>query len=129
VGAIQQLLLKQADAKDLIGNQVLNNTFGLAGTDKNGRDLFYDGTGQGNCFGPNVDVGATVPADGNTLLPCPFTGANTFDSNAQSEAINWTVGDPTHEQSWVRSPHVVKPGYTPLEHYVQGTTPRQQPAR
>jgi hypothetical protein len=62
-------------------------------------------------------------------MPCPFTGANTFDSNAQSEAVNWTVSDPTHEQFWVRSPHVAKPGYTPLEHYVQGTTPEQQPAR
>jgi hypothetical protein len=39
------------------------------------------------------------------------------------------VSDPTHEQFWVRTPHVAKPGYTPLEHYVQGTTPEQQPAR
>jgi Right handed beta helix region len=129
VGAIQQLLLKQADAKDLIGNQVLNNAFGLGGADKNGRDLFYDGTGQGNCFGPNTGVEVTVPADGNTLMPCPFTGANTFDPNVQSEAVNWTVGDPTHEQFWVRNPHVAKPGYTPLERYVKGTTPERQPAR
>ncbi len=117
VGAIKQILLKQADAADLIGNQVHDNQFGLGGADLNGRELFYDGSGSDNCFGPNVGVTTTTPADGSTFAPCPFTGVNAFNAAAQSEAINWSVGDPTHEAFWIRHPHAAKPGLTPLEHY------------
>lgn len=117
VGAIQQLLLKQADAKDLRDNVVRNNQFGLGGADPNGRDLFYDGNGTGNCFAGNVGVRATVPADGSTLAPCPFTGANAFSPAAQQEAIGWSVGDPTHERAWIRRPHPPKRGIRPLERY------------
>jgi parallel beta helix pectate lyase-like protein len=118
IGALKQILLKQADAADLIGNQVMNNTFGLGGADLNGRELFYDGTGSNNCFGPNVGVQNTTPANGDTFVPCPFTGANTFDSAAQSEAINWSL-DATHEANWIKHPHAPKPGLTPLEHYTK----------
>lgn len=117
MGALKQILLKQTDAADLIGNQVHDNQFGLGGADLNGRELFYDGTGSDNCFGPNVGVQTTTPADGSTFNPCPFTGANTFNQSAQSEAINWSVGDPTHEAFWLRHPHAPKSGLTPLEHY------------
>jgi hypothetical protein len=120
MGALQQLLLKQADARDLIGNQVRDNEFGLGGTDLNGRDLFFDGNGSDNCFGPNVGVQKTFPEDGSTFAPCPFTGANAFSSAAQSEAVNWTVSDPTHEAYWIKSPHAPKPGITPLETYAGG---------
>jgi hypothetical protein len=82
-----------------------------------GRELFYDGTGTDNCFGPNVGVQTTTPADGSTFNPCPFTGANTFNQSAQGEALNWSVGDPTHEAFWLRHPHAPKSGLTPLEHY------------
>lgn len=116
VGAIQQILLKQADAKDLVGNQVKGNTFG-AGADLNGRDLFYDGNGSGNCFGPNTGVRVMTPADGSTMAPCPFTGTNAFSQAAQSEAIGWTAGDPTHEAFWVRAPHPARAGLVPLELY------------
>jgi hypothetical protein len=117
VGAIKQILLKQADAADLIGNQVHDNQFGLGGADLNGRELFYDGSGSDNCFGPNVGVTTTTPADGSTFAPCPFTGVNTFNAAAQTEAINWSVGDPTHEAFWIKHPHAAKAGLTPLEHY------------
>jgi hypothetical protein len=117
IGALKQLLLKQADAADLIGNQVHDNQFGLGGADLNGRELFYDGSGTDNCFGPNVGVQNTTPADGSTFAPCPFTGANTFNAAAQNEAINWSVGDSTHEAFFIRHPHAAKPGLTPLEHY------------
>ena len=116
VGAIQQLLLKQADAKDLVGNEISGNAFGLGG-DFNGRDLFYDGNGSGNCVGANTGVRVTVPADASTMAPCPFTGANAFSSSAQTEAVNWTVGDPTHEANWVRTPHAARAGLFPLERY------------
>jgi Right handed beta helix region len=119
VGALKQILLKQADAADLIGNQVRDNQFGLGGADLNGRELFYDGSGTGNCFGPNVGVQNTTPADGSTFAPCPFTGANTFNAAAQNEAINWSVGDSTHEAFFIRHAHAAKPGLTPLEHYTK----------
>jgi len=117
VGAIKQILLKQADAADLIGNQVHDNQFGLGGADLNGRELFYDGSGTDNCFGPNDGVVNTEPADGSTFAPCPFTGPNAFNQAAQDQAISWDVGDPTHEAFWIRHPHAPKPGLTPLEHY------------
>jgi hypothetical protein len=117
IGALQQLILKDTAARDLIGNRIMGNDLGLGGTDPNGRDLFYDGNGSDNCFGPNVGVVATQPVDGSTFVPCPFTGANTFNAAAQNEAVTFTVGDPTHEAFWVRGPHVAKPGIIPLETY------------
>jgi hypothetical protein len=121
IGALQALTLQNAAAKDLVGNQIMNNDFGLNGTDLNGRDLFYDGNGTDNCVGPNTNVSSTFPEDGSTMPPCPFTGANAFSSDAQSAAVNWTVGDSTHEANYVRHDHAPKPGFTPLEHYVAGT--------
>jgi hypothetical protein len=117
VGAIKQVLLtSQPQNQDLIGNQVRGNSFGLNGTDLNGRDIFYDGSGTNNCFGPNTGVRVTLPANGSTLAACPFAGANAFDSSAQSEAFGW-VADPTHEANWIRHPHAPKRGITPLEHF------------
>jgi hypothetical protein len=117
IGAIKQILLKQKDAADLIGNQVRDNQFGLGGADLNGRELFYDGSGANNCFGPNVGVQTTTPADGSTFAACPFTGANAFNGPAQAEAVDWTAGDPTHVKFWIRHPHAPKNGYTPMERY------------
>lgn len=117
VGAVEQLLLKQADAQDLVGNRVRDNSFGAGGADLNGRDLFYDGNGTDNCWGPNDGVAVTVPASGSTMSPCPFEGANAFDAAAQGEALNWAVGDPTHEAFWIKHPHAAKAGITPLERF------------
>ena len=116
IGAVQQLLLKQKDAQDLIGNEISTNTMEVGG-DENGRDLFYDGNGSGNCVGNNYRVTVTVPAGAGTMRPCPFSGPNAFDSAAQSEAVDWTVGDPTHEANWIRKEHRAQRGIVPLEHY------------
>jgi len=116
IGMLKQVLLKQADAADPIGNQVHDNQLGAGGTDLNGRDLVYDGSGSDNCFGPNTGVAATVPADGSTFAACPFQGANAFNAAAQGEAFGW-AGDTTHEKFWIKHPHAAKKGYTPLEHY------------
>lgn len=124
VAALQQLLLADKSAQDLIGNQVRDNAFGLNGTDLNGRDLFYDGNGSDNCFGPNVGVQTTMPADGSTFRPCPFTGANTFDQAAQAQAVQWAVGDPTHQANWIVHPHAPQRGLVPLERYGAYTGPR-----
>lgn len=120
IGALQALTLQQADARDLVGNQVTGNDFGLGGADLNGRDLFYDGNGSDNCFGPNTGVQVVFPEGGATMVPCPYSGPNTFDSAAQATAVNWTVGDPTHEANFIRHPHAPQPGLTPLEHYTGG---------
>jgi plastocyanin len=118
VGALQQLLLKQKDAQDLIGNTVQFNQMGMGGADPNGRDLFYDGNGSGNCFSDNEGVQKTFPEDGSTFAACPFNGANAFNADVQSQAVNWAVAA-DHESDWIRGPHVAKPGITPLEHYTK----------
>jgi hypothetical protein len=125
VGAIQQFLLKQENARDLIGNQVRGNTFGLGGADLNGRDVLYDGNGSDNCFGPNEGVQVMFPADGSTMAPCPFSGANAFSQSAQAEAVNWAL-DGTHEAFWVEHPHADKTGYLPLEDYTSWTGTKPQ---
>jgi hypothetical protein len=113
IGGLQALTLKDQSKATLIGNQVMNNSLGLGGQDLNGVDLYYDGDGSANCFGPNTGVTTTEPADGSTFTPCPFSGANTFNQTAQVTAITWAA-DPNHEAHWVQHPHVTKKGITPL---------------
>jgi plastocyanin len=124
IGAIQQFLLQQKDAQDLIGNTVRNNQMGLGGADPNGRDLFYDGNGSSNCFSDNEGAKVLFPADGSTFEACPFSGANAFNAEVQQQAASWAI-DPDHEKDWIRGPHVPKQGIEPLERY----TTMKQPAR
>jgi Periplasmic copper-binding protein (NosD) len=119
VGGIQAVTLKEPALQTLIGNKVTNNTFGLGGKDLNGYDLYYDGDGSDNCFGPNTGVPTMLPADGSTFAACPFTGANAFNSAAQLAAFGW-AGNSDHEAAWQRHPHVSKAGYLPLEHWTKG---------
>jgi plastocyanin len=120
-GMLQQFLLSQEPgAKDLIGNSITNNQFGLNGTDLNGTDLVYDGNGSGNCFSGNTGVHATVPVDGSTMASCPFTGANAFSASAQQQLVTWALAD-NHEQYWVKHPHPPQAGIVPLEHYADYT--------
>jgi hypothetical protein len=115
VGGIQAVTLtKSPTLQTLVGNQVKNNTFGSGGSDLNGSDLYYDGDGSDNCFGPNTGVSSMIPAGGGTFAPCPFTGANAFDQQAQLTAFGWAT-NPDHEAAWVRHAHTAKAGYTPLE--------------
>src|SRR5947199_1041847 len=72
IGAMQQLLLKQRDAQDLVGNVVQGNEMGLGGADPNGRDLFYDGNGTVNCFSHNAGSMEHLPADGPTVSAVPL---------------------------------------------------------
>ena len=126
VGAVQQVLLKQKDAQTTGGNVVRDNVMGAGGADLNARDLFYDGNGQGNCWGPNTLASPTEPAAGAQFAACPFSGANAFDSNAQGTILGWAVDK--QESHWIKHAHAAKPGYTPLERYVKGQTPMEQPA-
>jgi len=104
-----------ASARPLVGNVVRNNEFGLGGADLNGRDVLYDGSGADNCFGANGGVAVTVPADGSTLQPCPFSGANAFLPAVQSQMLSYTGANAVPH--WIRHPHAPKPGYRPLEVY------------
>lgn len=118
-GMLQQLLLKDKGAQNLVGNQIKDNAFGKDGTDLNGRDLFYDGNGTDNCLSGNTGVQVTAPADQSTFAPCPFTGTNAFSSTAQGEAIAWaTSEDPTSQ--WVRHPHAGVGKVKPLETFKKG---------
>ncbi len=120
-GMIQQFLLTQEPgAQDLIGNSFTDNQFGLNGTDLNGRDLVYDGNGSDNCFGNNTGVQVTEPANGSTIAPCPFKGANAFSKPVQDEMVSWAL-DPTHEQFWIKHPHAPQKGLVPLERYADYT--------
>jgi hypothetical protein len=119
---IEQFILKAKlpDASELVGNQITNNQFGLNGTDLNGRDVVYDGNGTNNCISGNAGIAVTVPADASTFAACPFTGANAFSADVQTQLVNWAV-DGTHEAFLLAHPHVAQAGITPLEHYVAGT--------
>ncbi len=116
IGAVEQILLKQRDAADLIGNRITGNVLGKGGADLNGRDILYTGNGSDNCISGNIGADVTLPADRSTFQPCPFTGANAPDSAVLSEAVNWTL-DSNHEKYWVKHDHTPISGITPLEHW------------
>jgi hypothetical protein len=117
VAAVEGFLLEDnPQARALVGNVVRDNEFGLGGSDRNGRELAYDGNGTGNCFGPNDGVSVTLPGDGSTFAPCPFAGANAFNRDAQVQMI--TLAGEAAVGAWIRHPHAPKPGYEPLEVYL-----------
>jgi hypothetical protein len=113
ITTIKQFVLSQADAADTIGNTIQGNKLGLDGTDLNGYDMFYDGSGSGNCFTDNTNPSPNIPADNSTFAPCPNAGPNAFNQDLDNMAIGW-VADPTGAH-WVRHDHAAKPGYNPLE--------------
>jgi len=118
VAAIEGILLQDnPQARALEGNIVRDNRFGLNGTDLNGRELGYDGNGAGNCFAGNTGVSVTIPADGSTLVPCPFTGANTFSAEAQGQML--LLAGKASVPAWIKHPHAPKAGYEPLELYTK----------
>ena len=129
-GAIQQIILsleadpKLQEAAILRDNVVRGNKFGLGGGDLNGRDMFYDGSGTGNCFSGNATLSPNVPADNSTFAPCPGPATNTLNASAQQEGLSWVAGvnkaDPnTFEQHWIRHPHAARKGEQPLVRYTR----------
>ena len=127
-GMINQLILKQKDAADLMRNQVSGNTFGMNGLakspseDRNNVDIAYNGNGTGNCISGNIGVQVTVPADPTGIFaPCPFDGANTPSDEANGTMVGWAVAE-DREGAWVKrtDPHPSIPGITPLVHYTAG---------
>ena len=85
VGVLAAVLLKQdrtlRDARAATRSR--GNEFGLGGADLNGRDLFYDGNGSGNCFENNTAPSPNVPADNSTFAACPVTAEHVQRGRAQ----------------------------------------------
>jgi hypothetical protein len=121
-GVIQQFVLKQKDAALPVGNVFMNNDNGLGGSDLNGRDLAYDGSGSRNCFAGNVLRSPTVPENGDTFAACPGPDPNNADNSVLAEGANW-INDSTHEKYWIRHQHAAHKGYVPLEHWTKGFKP------
>jgi hypothetical protein len=115
VGAIDGILIqKHPDAIELQRNAVRDNDFGLGGRDLNGRDVIYDGSGTGNCFGPNVFRSPTMP-DAALLPTCPYPGPNAHNDADRQTMIGWTGEGAL--KGWIKHPHAAKKGFKPLEVY------------
>jgi hypothetical protein len=116
-GMLEQFLLKDpVNDGTLVGNQITGNQFGLNGTDLNGRDVFYDGNGSDNCISGNTGMDVTLPADQGTFVPCPFTGANTFNEESRNTAVGFAVA-PDQETNWIRHDHAPQGDLKPMEIY------------
>ncbi len=113
IGLIEQLTMDKSgptydksepvgtEAWKLVDNRVTDNVNGNGGKDLNGRDLFYDGSGSGNCFSRNnLSAGVeSLPAFSATAFPaCNAAGAagpaNTFNQDAQDQAVGWALALP-----------------------------------
>jgi hypothetical protein len=111
VAAIDGILLqKNPQAVSLDRNTVRNNAFGLGGTDTNGRDVAYDGSGSDNCF-TLLPTDTAFPADKSTFAKC--SGTNGLNPSARGTMISWTGEGAL--AGWRAKGHPAKPGYTPLE--------------
>jgi len=114
VAAIDGILLVENPlAISLDRNIVRGNQFGANGTDLNGRDLAYDGSGSDNCFSL-AGVGVTEPANKSTFAKCS-NGPNGLNTTVRNTMLSWTGKNAVN--GWIKHPHAAKPGYTPLEIY------------
>jgi hypothetical protein len=111
IAAIDGILLqKNPLAVSLDRNTIRGNRFGLGGSDLNGRDLVYDGSGSDNCF--SLDgVGVTVPEDRSTFATC--TGPNGLNAGARGTMLSFVGANAV--PNWIRHPHAPKRGLEPLE--------------
>ena len=110
IAAIDGILLTGNPlAISLDRNIVRNNAFGLGGTDTNGRDVTYDGSGTGNCF-TLAPTDTAFPADKSTVAACSTAAVN---NDARLQMIAWT-GQGAFS-GWVKHSHPAKKGYKALE--------------
>jgi len=120
IGAVDAIELRSDEQAAIRGVTVRGNAFGRDGTDLNNYDLFYPGTIKGantdNCFADNTGVQKTLPADGSTLKPCPFSGTIPLNGAAFATASAWLT-DTTHTAAWVQHDHPPYEGITPLVTY------------
>jgi hypothetical protein len=113
IAAIDSLFIQEnPEAITLDRNVIRGNQFGLGGTDINGRDLVYDGSGSDNCF-TLLPTDTVFPADRSTIANC--AGPNGLNSAAREEMFGWAGAGALN--AWVKHEHPAKKGYTPLEVY------------
>jgi Pectinesterase len=113
IAAIDGILLAQNPlAVSLDRNIIRGNQFGLGGTDLNGRDVTYDGSGSDNCF-TLATSDTTFPVDRSTIANCQ--GANGMQTAARNQMLAWAGTGALN--GWNRHPHPPKKGYTPLEDF------------
>ena len=111
IAAIDGILLTENPlAVSLDRNIIRGNQFGLGGTDINGRDVTYDGSGSDNCF-TLAASDTTFPTDRSTIARC--AGPNGMQQSARDQMLRW-VGTGALA-GWARHPHPPKTGYKPLE--------------
>ncbi len=143
VGGLQQALLKQVDAQELVGNIVRGNDYSNGGKNPNGRDLFYDGDGKNNCFDPTGTTN-NEPTDNRTLVACGpegYTGPNLYSgvglAGGKSDLNALLTGNPefatgaswslsidkakpeTAEAMWIKPAQAPIPGYTMMERWTK----------
>jgi hypothetical protein len=109
IAAIDSVLLADPLTNTLDRNVARNNQFGFGGTDVNGRDVVYDGSGTGNCF----EAGTTFPSDGSVGF-CA-NGKNLFSEAARTQMVGWIGTNAIN--GWVKHAHPTKSGYKPLEDF------------
>jgi hypothetical protein len=113
IAAIDSILLADPATNTLDRNVIRNNAFGRDGTDINGFDIVYDGSGSDNCF----TLGAsdtTYPADRSTVGFCA-QGKNLYSDPARTEMGSW-IGT-NGMKVWKRHAHPAFKGYKPLEDF------------
>jgi hypothetical protein len=103
------LLANNPQAVTFDGNVVRGNAFGLNGTDTNGHDIVYDGSGSDNCF--TLAATDTV-LDANAVSTC--AGKNPFSQSTRNTMLGWTGAAATNGWKADRT-HPPMPGYKPLE--------------
>ena len=110
IAAIDGILLPAGSpAVSLDRNVFRGNRFGRDGTDPNGRDVTYDGSGTGNCF-TLAPTDTTFPANRSTVASCSTAAV---DGAARAQMLGWSGEGAL--AGWVRHAHPPKKGYRPLE--------------
>ena len=113
IAAIDSILLAEPAANTLDRNIVRNNQFGLGGTDVNGRDVAYDGSGTDNCF--------TLAARTRRSPPTARRSASARRArtcSARPRGTRWSAGPATGAlNGWTKHAHPAKQGYKPLEDF------------
>ncbi len=113
IAAIDSILLADPATNTLDRNVVRDNLFGLGGSDVNGYDVVYDGSGSDNCFTLGA-TDTTFPADRSTVGFCA-QGKNLFSKTAQDQMVAWTGTGAL--AGWNKHAHPAKQGYKPLEDF------------
>jgi len=116
---VPNVFLKNPADQPLDRNIVSGNTFNKGGADMNGRDMVYNGSGTGNCFGGNTGVMTTVPAAPEVYPACPNTAKNVENGEPIGLMLSWAV-QKQYRAGWIQHPHAAQAGMEPLVDWAEG---------